>query len=599
MAATVLGTAQLSSNAKVGFRTGLQSKMDTLLAAGTGANATPGYFYLTSDTHRLYVGNDDKSISPVNEGITTISSIGDLPVVTTANRDAYAGQFYYISTGNILCVYSGTNWVQINQVIDTYVGKASTATSVSGNAATLTTTIENWQNSLDGTTSAKVNGKDQTATVKISTQNGLTVTNDSDSKGITIGDSRTLTASANATAGVDIAFGDGTNKSSVNIVSAPDAQGSTNNTIAYNATDNQITISTKDTHVTSATINNGSADKKSTQGFSFTLKNQDNSEVPSSTIDPSIKIGTTTIQEKHFVNGVADFSSVTYSKADIDALMQGLNAMHYKGTVGTNGSAGTGVQISGADVINIYADAGKTTPKTEISVGDTFLSTDSFTIDGTVYGPGTLLIAQGTEDASTGYITSNLKYSIVQESHNTDTQYKLIGSPVTDGYKVALKEANSTQAEEGNITVKGSTYITVAGAETGTDPNKTETLTITHKDSAYTGTPTSTTAPVQTNGVLSFDIISGITTDSAGHITAAEKKTVTYTDGTMSGNAYSTAVNADNSVGTITNKVTYKRSDNSTSNTSGSTTVESSTLKISANTAATGLVMDMVWGTFD
>jgi len=67
----------------VGFKTGLQATLDQKLLLNdqfesdgvtSRANAVPGCFYLTSDTHRLYVGNNDKSLSPVNEGIITVES---------------------------------------------------------------------------------------------------------------------------------------------------------------------------------------------------------------------------------------------------------------------------------------------------------------------------------------------------------------------------------------------------------------------------------------------------------------------------------------------------------------------------------------------
>ena len=38
----------------VGFKLGLQSSVDNIIDAGKGAEE--GSFYLTSDTHRLYIG---------------------------------------------------------------------------------------------------------------------------------------------------------------------------------------------------------------------------------------------------------------------------------------------------------------------------------------------------------------------------------------------------------------------------------------------------------------------------------------------------------------------------------------------------------------
>jgi len=56
----VAGTATITGTPNVGFRMGTESGLKTL------ASATKGTFYLTTDTHRLYIGNDDGSLSPVN-----------------------------------------------------------------------------------------------------------------------------------------------------------------------------------------------------------------------------------------------------------------------------------------------------------------------------------------------------------------------------------------------------------------------------------------------------------------------------------------------------------------------------------------------------
>lgn len=116
---------KVKSGAILGFKVGTQSRINTMLAAGASAGADHGTFYLAEDTHRLYVGNEDTSLSPVNEGIITVETMADLRNVT-----GDAGQFYYV-TGtidqplNILCVHNGQGWVQINSYEDTYVSDFS------------------------------------------------------------------------------------------------------------------------------------------------------------------------------------------------------------------------------------------------------------------------------------------------------------------------------------------------------------------------------------------------------------------------------------------------------------------------------------------
>ena len=83
--------------ANVLFKRGSQSALDAIRTAKT---AVEGAFYLTEDSHRLYVGTVDKDAVPVNEGITTVTTIQDLPDpsgMTSQEKALMAGQFYYIS----------------------------------------------------------------------------------------------------------------------------------------------------------------------------------------------------------------------------------------------------------------------------------------------------------------------------------------------------------------------------------------------------------------------------------------------------------------------------------------------------------------------
>ena len=100
------------ANHNVGFKMGLQSAVDALIQNKTGA--TPGSFYLTSDTHRLYIGADDGSLQSVNEGVETVQSVINLPGINSNNASVYAGRFFYAIKENILCVFSGREWIQLN-----------------------------------------------------------------------------------------------------------------------------------------------------------------------------------------------------------------------------------------------------------------------------------------------------------------------------------------------------------------------------------------------------------------------------------------------------------------------------------------------------
>lgn len=69
--------------------------------------AEDGVFYLTTDTHQLFVGQGT-DMCPVNEGVVTVEGVEQLP------ETAITGSFYYATTENVLCVYNGQGFVQIN-----------------------------------------------------------------------------------------------------------------------------------------------------------------------------------------------------------------------------------------------------------------------------------------------------------------------------------------------------------------------------------------------------------------------------------------------------------------------------------------------------
>jgi hypothetical protein len=59
---TITWNPSTESAPNVGFRLGTQTGLENLAKASVQA----GVFYLTTDTHRLYIGNSDGTISPVN-----------------------------------------------------------------------------------------------------------------------------------------------------------------------------------------------------------------------------------------------------------------------------------------------------------------------------------------------------------------------------------------------------------------------------------------------------------------------------------------------------------------------------------------------------
>jgi hypothetical protein len=84
----------------------------------------PGAFYLADDSHRLYyaTAEENSKLVALNEGIVNVKDTTYLPgqkngspnKLTDAEKKLYAGQFYYAEDDNILCIFNGQEWVQIN-----------------------------------------------------------------------------------------------------------------------------------------------------------------------------------------------------------------------------------------------------------------------------------------------------------------------------------------------------------------------------------------------------------------------------------------------------------------------------------------------------
>lgn len=578
----------VKSGAMLGFKVGLQSTVDTILANKTGA--VHGCFYLTQDSHRLYVGNEDGSISAVNEGIQTVTWT-ELQTIsaglnTDAKKEAMRGRFFYVEANperpedpsNILCVYDGTQWVQLNNNTDTYADGNSFAVTTSNGVATVTDTIHM---NNDGTLPASFS---------ITGDNGTTVSSNGTAITIT-GDTYELktAAVANQQNQFEIQLDSTANDSAVKLI------GGDNVTLSRDASSGALTITSQDIKVKSTAL------AAEAQGFSATVTDTNDQGFKSNTLDPTITVkdaSGTAISGVHFVNGVAALD--VYSTGAIDQKMKAFDAMTYRGTLGTSGTGATDISVDHNTQAASITNNGTAVP---VSIGDTFLLNSDKTIDGKTYKAGSLIIVRAlegkSEDSATGIIAAgDYGIDIVAENWYSDTTYELNGT--TNG--VILH--SSTDANVGSFIVTAgannnwieTTDSGAAGANGGFD----KTVTVTHK----TITQNNSIGTAQTqgpSGSLTIPVISAAV-DGAGHVTGVTTTnyTVTDTNGTLTSMSASTA--ADSNVGTVTVGTVFTHSDDSTDSQSASFNVSSSNLTIT-NTAASGntpagLAINMVWGSF-
>lgn len=577
-----------SQNATVGFKLGLEK--DLTSSSLTGQN---GVFYLTSDTHRLYIGNSDGTISPVNQGVITVSSLPDY-------NNAIPGQFYYISGSNILAVYNGTDWFQVNP--DTQVDTVQTTVTDGANSSATIQTIV-----------SQVGGSHTKQTV---TSNEVTFVGANDilvtakDNVITFADADYSFSTSNTKDGqnkdikssVDFNLdrkpaGENTHKALESKVTFVGANG-----VEVTQANGKITIDATEA------MNQAAEDSITAlgfdvlaQGFGMTLTKGIGSISTTPNLDPIVKVGASESAPAtvHFNNGAAKLPVYTIEEVNtkISDALKGLNALTYRGLV----------------------DGFAKLPSTGVAIGDVYMSTGA---DGD-YDSGTLFIATGKEDLVTGIITSNLEWTIV-DNYNTDTQTKV---SLDSDYTLALsnKAGDSesalgsykviTQKENGSLT----TYPLTATDTTTTaaDGSKNKTVVISHNVSGYKHTDAEASSG-STHDVLfsSNQLLSSIGVDDWGHVKTSENvlievptevfhapdagTPVDYSvEATVDVNATKDATNHDVYTATFTSK--HALADGFMGNTisamENSHKIISKSLKLETN-ASGGMDINLVWGTF-
>ena len=537
--------------AYVGFKLGTQAALDTMY---TNKTATEGIFYLTNDTNRLYIGKTGGEVAAVNEGVITVNAVANLP--TGSNR--MTGSFYYATAENVLCVFNGSSWVQINAIV-TNKSMGTDLNDASGTVTVKTTITDSQNKSLN--TQYTVTGANG-ITVS-STGTAMTITGDPISVAAMAGSSNDATVSVTSTSGTtDDSFG---------------IKGGSNVTVT--AADDIITVTAKDTTIKSVSTTN-----HATSGFNIIVTDSDNVEKQGQ-LDPIIKIGKDESGVK-FVNGAADLDVYTISEVDglisktnndFEAALRGFNAMEYKGTVGTS-----------------TADHGATLPTTNVKSGYSYLVTgDNFVgTDGKSYPAGTLVVAYGIEDEA-GYLNP-IQWSYVTGSV-TDTQYT--GTAISGGMTLTQKNNNAVVMSLKAQADENSDIVITSSANSGTS----QILSFAHKkySDSVTGTD-DTTQPDTMTAVSTYDIpvISGITIKN-GHVTGYTTKTYKVID-TNSSLSIATTFSADTNktTGTVAQAFTLTNGKNQGTISNSNFTINSSSLEVTVNSDKTGLAMNLVWGSF-
>ena len=617
----------MAVNSNVGFKLGTQSAVDNIIK--NKSSVAVGSFYLTSDTHRLYIGETD-GLHPVNEGVITVDSINDLPDVST-NKDAYAGRFYYIKNDNILCVFNGSVWAQINS--DTYVKKSEfvmvkleggNVVEIDGNIYNYTagnqSSVSNAPFQIEGANGilASVSTEERTVGQEKINVHRITLT----------GDTYTLSTSASGTgAKINLDSSNTDNDSAVELVPGiAETESATNVTMTVDPDTKKITLAVKDT--TNKTFASGYGE--SNEGFKLTLTDTYNKAL-SALINPIVEFGVDTKETATFKSGTVALD--VYSKTEIQKKLKALNAMTYRGTLGkqgtTSGTAGTNIAVTGTAPNFDYKVMNNGT-EVKVSIGDTFLviGSDSISLNNGVstLSNGTLLIVRGgTEDAD-GYVT-DIVFDIVESTVDHDTTYHFEGVPTTDvtateGAGGILLRDETNSSIQGKFIVQGGTATDGAAINITRQTDKLatngykETLTIKHGTVARTDSELDDAEMTPTadnfGASVTIPVVVGVTTDKTGHVTglSTQDYVIKDTNAKMGKNVYDTTIYSKDdgtNVGVIKATVGVKSQFNAINEMSGSMTLNSKSLTITNNDssgatkggdAVAGLSIEMIWGEF-
>lgn len=616
----------LTPNSNVGFKFGTQAAADKIIADGVGA--VEGSFYLT-DAHRLYIGaaNDAANgytLYSVNEGVISVDSISNLTAYTPGTPDAIAntGRFFYIKDVNILAVFSGSEYVQINKYSDNSIDKVEITGSAAQNVAEITTKV------TDNNKNAKQDY------FKIEAAGGLTLTWDAIEKKLTIDDD-TLTLHSGAT---DIlnenavllklnAANDSTKDSSIKI----SGSGATTITQANDV----ITIDSSDTLVKELKIENDP-----NTGFKVTVVDtKENKKY--ATMDPIIAYGNgseenNTLTKVKFINGQAKLD--VYSKDEVRDLMKALNAMTYKGTMGIagSGSYSGGIRIDPSTNSKFVRNV-TNTADIKSKIGDTIIAATDMTIGDNTYAKGSMFICRstdGTEDSDGYILPSKLEFDIIASTVDTDTTYKF--SRLKDTTKHGFNLLNKHNTDVGRLILEQATldrikYLDADGQEKERDAHGANIIISSSYGQTTQNGEVEATIKFGHEIVLrhdttgaeiiqgdttneTFTIVSGVTTDDTGHITGVQTTQVTVKDTVAHVSAYTIATSKyahdGSDIGVVKHSVTTEDVAHNKVTKDDYFILASKSLQISnddthgvdsANATSglkQGLSIDMVWGTF-
>lgn len=528
-------------------------------------NSVQGAFYLAEDICRLYYGTGTGAPVPLNEQLTIVDSVADLPPKPARAENI----LYYAKAENILCISSGSaerGWIQINPDTDTDISINSFTVSAGRQEDNdLVFDLTLIEQDKDGNVKTG-NGQDIgkfTGQIRITPDMIASLSIDvavKTTSAAAVGNAAVIKTSgtgADTQSGVTVKGGTNvsiTGKENEIIVSAKDtkytlsnndggavtkvvlkdADGTSAGHVAFEA-GTALDVAAEDGKITYSHSASG-VEAAAYEGSSTFADNVATIQIPSFTVDAQ---GHVTAASKKAIT-VTDH---TFTAQAVSADNTGKIKFSIADQNGTPSEATSGqdlyytISIDGAKEKTVYnqgslgsfyskdaiddkfkgldaftykgtvATAEELNNKTKVTIGDTYKASAGFVLNDKDVHIGDIIIANGTEDAD-GIIT-NVEWDVIHSENNTDTTYTLTAAD----NKITLKDSDGKPND-----------ITLADDDVVLLTSSGNTITASHAQVGANKTVGGNGGNTDYSGSI---VVPQITVDKYGHVTAAEDKTYT------------------------------------------------------------------------
>lgn len=544
--------------ANVSFKRGLASAL-----TATGFTAQDGVFYLTTDSHRLYVGQNSELVE-LNRYVKVVATTDNLP--SAPAKDDFA----FVTAGNMLLVCKDPSaegikkWTQINsQTVDTDTDttiavKGTPTVTSDATGVTISFTFsqtETNKKNNNTTTKADIPVSFKIASSDIATANSIAVA--IGSKAVTGGSTIAVSGAGSTTSSVTLKQGsnvtitdDGSNNITISAVDTKYSFGAAANKLnltAGSAASGSVSVggddyvsltadatdgvkaahktyaalaATKGTAISGAhggkfTIVSGLArdDGGHLTGYTtqeVTLPSDNNTTNKSASISAN-NAGDLTVSVTDSGNNAVTGSAkgALYFTVNGDKVFnQGAIDFYTKSEIDGKINGINAMVYRGTVGDKDSTGSVKNLPTSGVAIGDTYMAAAVGTFGSHSCKIGDLLIATGTE--VNGVITSGLTWTYVPSGDDTDTHYT-IGN--NNGTTITLTP--SVGSDSTSVALAAGTATSVTGSA-----NK---ITIGH---ANVANGTSAGAAVTGYGEK-FNAVTGVTVNAQGHVTNVETTAIT------------------------------------------------------------------------